>query len=106
MRVLLDESVPYDLAAEVHGHDVQTVAGRGWAGLANGELLRRARSEFDAFVTMDRNLPYQQNLPAAGIGVVLLRAPSNRMRHLRPLVPLILEALDGVQPGELRRVGA
>lgn len=106
MRVLLDESLPHDLAAELGGHDIQTVVGVGWAGLQNGELLRRAPGQFDVFVTMDQNIPFQQNVPALRVGVVLIRAPSNRMADLRPLVPALLGALDGIQPGELRRVGA
>lgn len=106
MRVLLDESLPHDLVGELPGHDVRTVSEHGWAGLPNGELLRRARGEFEAFVTMDQNLPYQQNLSAIGMPVVLIHARSNRMADLRPLIPTILEALDGIVPGELRRIGA
>lgn len=89
MRVLLDESLPHDLAVELTGHDVQTVAGVGWAGLANGELLRRARDQFDIFVTMDQNLQYQQNLKAIGMPVVLIHARSSRMVDLQPRVPAI-----------------
>jgi uncharacterized membrane protein (UPF0136 family) len=55
---------------------------------------------------MDRNLEHQQNVAALSFGVVLVRAASNRMYHLRPLVPDILRTLAGIQPGELRRVGA
>ncbi len=106
MRVLLDESLPHDLAAELPGHDIRTVSGHGWSGLPNGELLRRARSEFDAFVTMDQNLPHQQNLRAIGMPVVLVHARSNRMADLRPLIPAMLDAIAGVQPGEVRSVGA
>lgn len=106
MRVLLDESLPHDLAAELSGHAVRPVSKHGWAGLQNGELLRRARSEFDVFVTMDQNVPYQQNLQALGLPVVLIHAKSNRMVDLRPLIPAILEAIAGAQPGVLRRVGA
>ncbi len=106
MRVLLDESLPHDLAAELPGHDVRTVSGQGWAGLENGELLRRARGEFDVFVTMDQNLPHQQNLRAIGTPVVLVYAKSNRFVDLRPLIPAILTAIAAVQPGEVRRVGA
>ena len=73
--------------------------------MKNGELLRRAAGDFDAFVTMDRNIEFQQHLTRQPYGVVLVRAPSNRMRHLRPLVPAILAALERVKPGELRRVG-
>lgn len=64
------------------------------------------RGRFDALVTMDKKLPHQQQLTAQPFGVVLVGAPSNRMIHLRPLVPAILAALEGVRPGELRRVGA
>ena len=106
MRGLLDESSPIDLAAELPGHDVETVRGQGWAGLPNGELLRQARTEFAVFVTMDRNLPHQQNLTAIGMAVVLVLAKSNRMLDLRPLMPAILSAIAAVRPGEVRRVGA
>ena len=106
MRVLLDESLPHDLAPELRSHDVQTVVGAGWAGLQNGELLRRAHGPFDVFVTMDQNIPFQQNVPILKVGVVVIRAASNRMADLRPLVPALLAALDGIQPSELRRVGA
>lgn len=60
MRVLLDESLPHDLAPELRSHDVQTVVGAGWAGLENGELLRRAPGQFDVFVTMDQNIPLRR----------------------------------------------
>ena len=105
MRVLLDENMPVDFAPELPGHEVATVQQLGWDGLKNGELLRNAAGRFDAFITMDQNLPFQQNLAAQPVGVLLLRAPSNRLHHLRPLAPAILSALDGLRPGELRRVG-
>jgi predicted nuclease of predicted toxin-antitoxin system len=39
MRLLLDEHLPIGLAAELPGHTVDTVSGRGWSGIKNGELL-------------------------------------------------------------------
>lgn len=75
-------------------------------GITNGELLGRIAGRFDALVTMDRNLQHQQNIARLPFGVVLVRAPSNRLVHLRRLVPAILDALRGLQPGELRVVGA
>jgi predicted nuclease of predicted toxin-antitoxin system len=106
MRVLLDENLPLDLARDLLGHDVQTVVGLGWEGVKNGELLRRAAGHFDVLVTMDRNLEFQQPLARQPFGVVLVKAASNRMVHLRPVVPAILAALHSLRPGELRRVGA
>lgn len=105
MRVLLDEQLPLDLSATLQGHSVDTVVGRGWAGITNGELLRRMQSEYDALVTMDRGVEFPQNLSTPAFGVPLLRAPSNRMVHLQPLVPSILDALPELKPGQLRRVG-
>jgi len=62
VRVLLDEQLPLDLAAALQSHRVDTVVGRGWTGITNGELLRRMRGEYDALVTMDQGLEFQQNL--------------------------------------------
>ncbi|WP_290650873.1 hypothetical protein [Aquisalimonas sp.] len=95
-----------DFAALMIGHDAHTVSGMGWDGLKNGELLRRMAGRFDVLVTMDANLPHQQNLTAQPFGVVLVQAASNRLVHLEPLVPTILAAVGDVGAGELRRVGA
>ena len=105
MRVLLDEQLPIDLATRLEGHTVDTVAGRGWNGITNGELLRRMGTEYDALITMDRGIEFQQNLATASVGILLVRAPSNRMAHLLPLVPAILETLPAIKAGQLRRVG-
>ncbi len=106
MRILVDENIPVDLAVELVSHHVDTVDGVGWSGIANGELLRRASGRYNAFVTMDRNIEYQQNVSTLPFGVLVLRAPSNRLIHLRPLVPAILDALTVLAPGQLRNVGA
>ena len=106
MRVLLDEQLPLDLAAALQGHSVDTVVGRGWTGITNGELLRRMGAEYDTLVTMDRGIEFQQNLTTVSVGVLLVRAPSNRMVHLRPLVPAILDAIPTLKPGQLYRIGA
>lgn len=105
MRVLLDENLPLDFAAEIVGHPVQTVRGLGWTGSENGELMRLAATVCDVFVTMDQNLPHQQNLARLPFGVILLRAPSNRLLHLRPVVAALLAAINTSKPGELQRVG-
>jgi len=71
VRVLLDEHLPVDLVPELQGHDVDTVVGRGWAGVKNSELLRRVRDQYNAFITMDRAIEFQQNIPALPFGVIL-----------------------------------
>jgi hypothetical protein len=62
MRLLLDEHLPIGLSAELQGHAVDTVSGRGWTGIKNGELLRRMSSEYDVLVTMDRSIEFQQRI--------------------------------------------
>ena len=106
MRVLLDENLPVSLAHHLNPHDVLTVHGLGWSGIKNGELLRRAANRCDVLVTMDRNRRHQQQLANQPFGVVLVRARSNRIGDLMPLVPDILNAISDIDPGELRRVGA
>ncbi|MGH7772897.1 MAG: hypothetical protein ACREQA_11770 [Candidatus Binatia bacterium] len=73
---------------------------RKWAALDNGELLARAEKEFDIFITVDRNLTFQQNVPKFGIAVLVLHAPTNKLQALVPLVPKILEALTNLQKGK------
>ena len=78
----------------------------GWGGIKNGALLALAASEFDAFITVDKNLPYQQNVAALPIAVVLLNAHSNELQVLLPLVPRLEEALATLQPRTLAQIGA
>jgi hypothetical protein len=57
LRVLVDEQLPRQLALELTSHEVRTVQQEGWAGLKNGELLRRAAEQgFQVFLTADQNL--------------------------------------------------
>ncbi len=105
MRVLLDECVDRRLAGDIHGHDVKTVPEAGWAAVKNGELLARAAREFEAFVTVDRRLPFQQDLSRFSIAVIVLRAPSSRVSDLRHLIPQLLAALPVAKRGEVTWVG-
>lgn len=105
MRALLDENLPHDLVSALAEHEVVTVQRLGWSGLRNGELLRRADGQIDAFITMDSNLQFQQRLAGLPFGVVVIHARSNRMADLLPLVPLMLAALAELVPGTVRHVG-
>jgi hypothetical protein len=105
VRLLLDESLPRPLAALLIGHDVRTVAQMGWQSLANGALLRQAAVRFDAVVTADQNIEFQQNLNTLPISVVVLVAASNRLESLEPLISSVLRALKNLEPRTLVRVG-
>jgi hypothetical protein len=102
--VLLDECVPRQLRRDLAGHQVRTVVEMGWTGTKNGELLRRAATEFDVLLTTDQGIEFQQNLRNASIAVIVVAVGSNDINALRPFVARILEALDAARAGELRRV--
>ena len=105
MRVLLDECLPRRLKAHFpSGFIVNTVQQKGWSGQRNGALMRLAEAEFDVFVTMDRNIEYQQNLAGFNLAVILLRAPSNRLPDLLPILPDLLDAVKSRSLGQLRQL--
>ena len=105
MRVLLDECLPRQLKRDLVGHDARSAQEMGWGGKSNGELLGLAVGRFDAFVTVDRNLSYQQNVTQFDIRVLVLVASRNRHKDLQPLVPRLLETLQTALPGHVTRVG-
>ena len=100
MKILLDECIDRRLAKDIAGHEVKTVPQMGWATIKNGELLALAEKDFEVFVTVDRNLSFQQHLPGYNLVVIVLRARSNRLQDLRPLVPKLLEMLPMAKRGE------
>jgi hypothetical protein len=74
-------------------------------GITNGQLLNRAAAEFDVFVTVDRNLPFQQHLPKFDIAVILLRAKTNRVVDLVALVPELVSIIPTAKTGVVTAVG-
>jgi hypothetical protein len=79
---------------------------RGWSSTKNGALLRVAASAgFGAFLTADQSLQYQQNLTNSVIRIIVFEAPSNRLEHIRPLLPQAIKALGEMLPGEVRIIG-
>ena len=105
MKVLLDECVDWRLLRDLAVHDVRTARQMGWSELKNGTLLRMASAHFDAFVTVDRNLAFQNHVVDVPIAVVVLRARTNRLADLRLLVPDLLVALDRCERGAIAMVG-
>jgi hypothetical protein len=105
MRLLLDECVPKRLKRVLPGHDVKTVQDMGWAGIKNGALLKLADGQFDALVTVDQGLEYQQNLSGLTISIVVMLAASNDVDDLRPLLLGVELTLAGLRAGEIIRVG-
>ncbi len=94
MKLLLDENLPRRLKIEFKGHEVSSVGEMGWLGKRNGELLRLLSAYgFDGFVTMDKNLQYQQNLSQISVCVIVLNAPNNKIDTLKPYTKKLAEIL-------------
>jgi hypothetical protein len=106
VRVFLDECIDWRLAREIAGHEVRTARQMGWTTIKNGDLPALAAAQFNVFVTVDRNLAFQQNLSSLPIAVVVLKASSNRLADFIPLVPKLLSAIASSRPGRMETVGA
>jgi len=96
MRLLLDESVPAKLRRHLPNHEVRTVVEMGWSGVKNGKLLILAAASFDALVTVDKNMPYQQNQATLPLPVMVLDSLSNELSFLIPLLSRLEEALEAL----------
>jgi hypothetical protein len=64
-----------------------------------------AEQEFDVFITVDRKLSTQQDLTKFKIPVLLLRARTNRLEDIRPLIPELLKTVDRATARTLTTVG-
>ena len=91
MKILLDENLPRQLKADFGpDYDLKTVRDMGWLGKKNGELLGLiVFNGFDFFVTIDKNLRFQQNLDRIDLVIFLLLAFNNRRETLQILVEKI-----------------
>ncbi len=98
MKILLDECVPWPMHTVLSGHSCVTVQQRGWQGVKNGELLRRASGEFDLFITSDQNIRYQQNL--TGQSIAILELSTNKLHRITAAAQLIRATIAAIRPAE------
>ena len=95
MRVLLDECV---------NPRVRTVQEMGWCGITNGKFLELAQNLFDVFVTLYKNLEYQQNLRSLTFGIIVVSVPDNKIGSYRSIFSQLLRAAEMVLPGDVIRI--
>ncbi|HXJ03742.1 MAG TPA: DUF5615 family PIN-like protein [Candidatus Acidoferrum sp.] len=107
MKILIDECLPDELKGTLTGmgHECQTVRMAGYGSKKNGELLTIAEGRWEVLLTSDRNIKYQQNMTGRSVSILILRAKSNRMKDLLPLMPACAEALLSIQPGQVVEAG-
>jgi predicted nuclease of predicted toxin-antitoxin system len=96
MKILLDENLPKKLQADFGiGLEIKTVRDMGWLGKKNGELLGLiVLNGFDIFVTIDKNLRYQQNLDRFDLKIFLLLAINNRRETLQALIEKVILKIE------------
>lgn len=100
-RVLIDECIDWRLSRHLRPHHVASVVKMGWSGLKNGHLLREAQASFDVFVTVDRNLSFQQHIVRFDLAVIVLKCATNRLKDLETLVPDLLKAIATAESGHV-----
>lgn len=104
-RVLLDACVPQWLRLELKAGLIETARFAGLDDIPDKELLDRISGRYDALVTLDRNLPYQQNLTTLSFAVVLMRVSDQTPASFRRLLPELNEAVENCMPGDVIIVG-
>lgn len=105
MRVLLDNCIPRRLDASLKDIDVTRVLDLGWAHLNDRELLDAMAGRYNVLVTVDRGIRHQQRLHDRPIAVAVLRARTNRLADLLPLIPALRQVLGQMRLGEVHEVG-
>ncbi len=94
MRLLLDENLPKRLKQNLKEHEIYTAADKDWTGISNGKLLELlTENKFDALLTFDKNIQYQQNFTKYTITVIVLNAPDNSYSTLKNMVQKIKDLL-------------
>lgn len=96
MKILLDENIDVRFKNSFNEkYQVFTVKDMGWNGIKNGQLLLLLKeNNFDSWIVVDKNIPYQQNLSDLPCLIIVLNVYRNTLKHLVPLVPKILEVLQ------------
>jgi len=106
LKVLLDHCVPRRFGARLEEHNVLTAASQGWSDLRNGQLLKEAAANgFQALVTVDQNLLFQQRTSDLPLAVVVMICRTNRMADLEKLVEPLRAALKDLVPNSVVRIG-
>lgn len=102
MKILIDECLPKNLKQEFAGHTAKTAGEMKLDGLSNGKLLTAAvKSGVEIFVTVDKNLRYQQNIQSFKITVVVLDSDSNELEALKPILKKVLPRLKSLKAGRV-----
>jgi predicted nuclease of predicted toxin-antitoxin system len=101
MRILLDECMDWRLVRDLPEHEVKSVKQQGWSAYKNGALLVQAAQLFDVFITVDKNLPFQNYLELHSIAIVVLDVSPNILASYRAVLPQLRKILAAIKPQTL-----
>ena len=103
MKILFDHGTPAPLRRHLAEHAVNRSAEMGWGLLENGDLIRKAEEDgYQAIVTTDQNMRYQQNMTGSRLAIVGLMATVwPRVQHR---TKEIRAAIEEVASGQVREV--
>ena len=105
MKILLDHNLDWRLGDQLSGHEVRTALEMTWDMLKNGALLAEAEGVgFSVLITSDKGIKDQQSMKGRAIGVVIMRAPNNRLETHLTMIPEVIEVLAVIQPGQIIEV--
>lgn len=102
MRILFDQGTPVPLRRELIGHVVGTAYEMGWSDLENGNLLDATERDFDALITTDQNLKYQQNLSGRRLAILVLN--TTNWPRIRRHIALVVSQVATLRPGDFREL--
>ncbi len=103
MKLLFDQGTPVPLRRFLHPHTVDTAAELGWSAIENGELISAAEAAgYDALITTDQNLKYQQNLTTRNIAIIVLKKSS--WPRIQKVVDLVSSEIESVKPKEYKEI--
>src|SRR5258708_4839736 len=101
MRILFDECVNPRLRLAFPGDEVKTFAEMGWRALTNGALMKKAASRFDVFVTLDQNLPFENQTGKYALGIIVLVTKFSHLAAYRPQFAEIRDLAMQTKPGQV-----
>jgi len=99
MKILFDHGTPAPLRRALTGHTLSTAYEMGWTELDNGALLKAAETEFEALITTNQNLRYQQNLTGQRLAILVL--PTTSWPKIRAHEAEVVAAVSALRPGDV-----
>ncbi len=105
--ILFDQDYNSKLAQYYRARDfsVSLLKDVGLHGVTNGQLLAAAEGRFDVLISMDKNIPYQNNWLGRKLSCLIVRLRRDHIDFHLPYLPEAYEILRKLKPGEIDWVG-